>query len=73
MKLRALMYHDVVEGNQDIYNVEPARFGEHLDEIQRSVGRPPAGDELADGDWLITFDDGGESALHAGEELRRRS
>ena len=33
MRLRALMYHDVDEGNPDIYNVEPARFGEHLDAI----------------------------------------
>ena len=36
------MYHDVDEGNPDIYNVEPARFGEHLDAIERAVGRPPA-------------------------------
>jgi peptidoglycan/xylan/chitin deacetylase (PgdA/CDA1 family) len=68
------MYHDVDEGNPDIYNVEPARFREHLDEIERAVGRPPAAaDELAEGDWLITFDDGGASALYAGEQLARRS
>ena len=68
------MYHDVVEGNPDIYNVEPVRFGEHLDAIERAVGRPPATvDGLSDGDWMITFDDGGASALHAGEELARRS
>ena len=74
MRLRALMYHDVVEGNPDIYNVEPARFGEHLDAIERAVGRPPAAvEDVSDGDWLITFDDGGASALHAGEELARRS
>lgn len=73
MKLRALMYHDVKEGNPDVYNVEPDRFAEHLEEIERAVGRPPGGvDDLVDGDWLITFDDGGASALHAGEELRRR-
>ena len=29
--------------------------------------------ELRDGEWMITFDDGGASALHAGEELARRS
>jgi peptidoglycan/xylan/chitin deacetylase (PgdA/CDA1 family) len=74
VRLRALMYHDVVEGNPDIYNVEPARFAEHLDAIERAAGRPPAAvDDLADGDWMITFDDGGASALHAGEELARRS
>jgi peptidoglycan/xylan/chitin deacetylase (PgdA/CDA1 family) len=74
VRLRALMYHDVVEGNPDIYNVEPARFAEHLDAIERAVGRPPAPvDDLADGDWMITFDDGGASALHAGDELARRS
>jgi peptidoglycan/xylan/chitin deacetylase (PgdA/CDA1 family) len=72
--LRALMYHDVDEGNPDVYNVEPARFREHLDEIERAVGRPPGvTDELAEGDWLITFDDGGASALFAGEQLARRS
>lgn len=74
MKLRALMYHDVEQGNPDIYNVEPARFAQHLDAIGQAVGRPPAAsDELAEGDWVITFDDGGASALRAGDELRRRS
>ena len=29
--------------------------------------------ELRDGEWMITFDDGGASALLAGEELARRS
>jgi peptidoglycan/xylan/chitin deacetylase (PgdA/CDA1 family) len=67
------MYHDVDEGNPDIYNVEPARFSEHLDAIERAVGRPPAAvEDVSDGDWMITFDDGGASARHAGEELARR-
>ena len=74
MRLRALMYHDVVEGHPDIYNVEPARFAEHLEAFERVVGRAPAAvDDVSDGDWMITFDDGGASALHAGEELARRS
>jgi peptidoglycan/xylan/chitin deacetylase (PgdA/CDA1 family) len=74
VRLRALMYHDVVEGNPDIYNVAPPRFAEHLDEFQRALGRPPVRvPDFAEGDWLITFDDGGASALHAGEELARRS
>jgi peptidoglycan/xylan/chitin deacetylase (PgdA/CDA1 family) len=68
------MYHDVEEGNPDVYAVTPGRFREQLDEIERALGRPPASaGELADGAWMITFDDGGESALYAGEELARRS
>ena len=74
MNLRALMYHDVVEGSPDIYSVTPDRFREHLEQIGRAVGRPPAPvDQLRDREWLITFDDGGASALLAGEELARRS
>ncbi|MEA2362526.1 MAG: hypothetical protein QOD71_1671 [Thermoleophilaceae bacterium] len=68
------MYHDVVEGNPDIYAVTPERFREHLDEIERAVGAPPvAVDALVGTAWMITFDDGGASALEAGEELARRS
>jgi peptidoglycan/xylan/chitin deacetylase (PgdA/CDA1 family) len=68
------MYHDVVEGNPDIYNVPPEDFRAHLDAIDRAVGRPPAAvGELGDRDWMITFDDGCASALFAGEELARRS
>jgi peptidoglycan/xylan/chitin deacetylase (PgdA/CDA1 family) len=68
------MYHDVVEGDPDIYAVTPGNFRDQLDEIERATGRPPAtADALADGAWLITFDDGGVSALDAGEELARRS
>jgi peptidoglycan/xylan/chitin deacetylase (PgdA/CDA1 family) len=74
VKLRALMYHDVAEGNPDIYNVPPEQFREHLDAIQAALGRPPAVvHEPAEGDWLITFDDGCSSSLLAGEELARRS
>lgn len=68
------MYHDVVEGSRDVYAVTPEHFREHLDAIERALRRPPAAaDELGDGEWMITFDDGGASALHAGEELARRS
>jgi peptidoglycan/xylan/chitin deacetylase (PgdA/CDA1 family) len=67
------MYHDVVEGDPDIYAVTPASFRDQLDRIETATGRPPAAaDALADGAWLITFDDGGASALDAGEELSRR-
>jgi peptidoglycan/xylan/chitin deacetylase (PgdA/CDA1 family) len=68
------MYHDVVEGSKDVYAVTPGNFCDQLDEIGRAPGgRPAAVDELGDGDWMITFDDGFASALEAGEELARRS
>jgi peptidoglycan/xylan/chitin deacetylase (PgdA/CDA1 family) len=68
------MYHDVLEGSPDIYSVTPNHFREHLEQIERAIARPPAAvDALRDGDWMITFDDGGASALFAGEELARRS
>jgi peptidoglycan/xylan/chitin deacetylase (PgdA/CDA1 family) len=74
VRLRALMYHDVVEGSPDIYSVTPEHFRAHLDEIARAPALPPATvAELRDGEWMITFDDGGASALLAGEELARRS
>jgi peptidoglycan/xylan/chitin deacetylase (PgdA/CDA1 family) len=74
VNLRALMYHDVVEGSPDIYSVTPDHFREQLERIGREVGRAPAAaDQLRDGEWMITFDDGGASALLAGEELARRS
>ena len=71
MKLRALMYHDVVEGSGDVYAVTPDAFRQQLDATGRAPGRTM--DELRDGDWMITFDDGGSSALAVGEELARRS
>ena len=64
------MYHDVVEGSSDVYAVTPDSFREQLDAVGRAPGTM---DELRDGDWLITFDDGGSSALAAGEELARRA
>jgi peptidoglycan/xylan/chitin deacetylase (PgdA/CDA1 family) len=68
------MYHDVLEGSADVYAVTPAQFRRHLDEIERATGRPPAAvDDVGDGDWMITFDDGCVSALSVGEELARRS
>jgi peptidoglycan/xylan/chitin deacetylase (PgdA/CDA1 family) len=64
------MYHDVVEGEGDVYAISPQRFREHLD----AIGRAPARfDSLASGDWLITFDDGCASSLAVGEQLARRS
>src|SRR3954453_15291847 len=60
----------VEDKRADVYAIAPQRFREHLD----AMARPPApADALAAGDWMITFDDGGESALPVGEELARRS
>jgi peptidoglycan/xylan/chitin deacetylase (PgdA/CDA1 family) len=76
MTARALMYHDVLADDGDVYAVTPDQFREHLDAIAAATGAPPSGvDGLASGagGWAITFDDGGVSALHAGEELARRS
>ena len=68
------MYHDVVEDDPDIYAVTPGRFRDQLDQIERATGRPPVDvSAITQGDWLLTFDDGGASALHAGEELARRA
>jgi peptidoglycan/xylan/chitin deacetylase (PgdA/CDA1 family) len=64
------MYHDVVEGEGDVYAISPQRFRDHLD----AIGRAPAPvDALRSGDWVITFDDGRANALEVGEELARRS
>jgi peptidoglycan/xylan/chitin deacetylase (PgdA/CDA1 family) len=73
---RTLMYHDVLADGGDVYAVTPDQFREHLDAIAAATGAPPSGvDELTSGagGWAITFDDGGISALHAAEELARRS
>jgi peptidoglycan/xylan/chitin deacetylase (PgdA/CDA1 family) len=63
------MYHDVVDREADVYAITPQRFRAHLD----AIGRAPATvDSLGSGDWMITFDDGGDSALPVGEELAQR-
>jgi peptidoglycan/xylan/chitin deacetylase (PgdA/CDA1 family) len=64
------MYHDVEDKSADVYAIGPERFREHLDAIDRT---PATADSFASGDWMITFDDGGASALGVGEELARRS
>jgi peptidoglycan/xylan/chitin deacetylase (PgdA/CDA1 family) len=65
------MYHDVVEDKgAEVYAIGPQRFREHLDAIDRE---PATASSFAAGDWMITFDDGGSSALAVGEELARRS
>jgi peptidoglycan/xylan/chitin deacetylase (PgdA/CDA1 family) len=60
------------------YKLDWGVFTEHLDAMQRATAGPPDTiDDLLAGSagprsWAITFDDGGASALPAGEELARR-
>lgn len=76
MRTRTLLYHDVVDegrgnssgfdgGDAAIYKLTRAAFDLHLDTIA-AIGAPPdlAGRSTASG-WMITFDDGGASALDA--------
>ena len=67
-----LMYHDVVvPGGEDAsgfagpaaarYKLTPDQFGEHLRAIARAVDTPP----------LLTFDDGGASAMRVADALER--
>jgi peptidoglycan/xylan/chitin deacetylase (PgdA/CDA1 family) len=77
----SLLYHDVVlPGLADStgfpgvgaarYKITPAEFREHLSAIGREVSRPPAlAPDAAAGDWMLTFDDGGSSALSPIAEL----
>ena len=74
-----LLYHDVVSpdeadasgfpgGDAARYKIAPAEFRRHGDAIREAVAAPPAlaTDLLRPGvspAWLITFDDGGASAL----------
>jgi peptidoglycan/xylan/chitin deacetylase (PgdA/CDA1 family) len=73
------MYHHVLDPAEEVYTVGTERFREHLDEIERATRRPPAlaheltGPTPPAGAWMITFDDGGSSGVHVGEELSRRS
>jgi peptidoglycan/xylan/chitin deacetylase (PgdA/CDA1 family) len=88
VRTHALMYHDVVDGDPDQsgfvdagsarYKLSGARFKAHLDALSETLSdKPGVVDDLLAGDssravWLLTFDDGGASALATGEELARR-
>ena len=88
MRTQALIYHDIVDGDPDQsgfagagparYKLSTKRFRAHLDAIGDALnGEPRVVDDLLGGDsdkaaWLLTFDDGGASALAIGEELARR-
>jgi Polysaccharide deacetylase len=83
--LASFAYHDVTDRPQDsglqrpgaaAYTLGTVAFGQHLDAIARSSVQPEAVtaiDLRAPGrHLLLTFDDGGRSALHVGDELSRR-
>jgi hypothetical protein len=85
--VNALMYHDLVEaGNEDtsgfpgrdaaLYKIPPDTFAAHLDAIQRSRSAPPALSAPPAPPGLsapvITFDDGGQSAMTAADVLEAR-
>jgi peptidoglycan/xylan/chitin deacetylase (PgdA/CDA1 family) len=79
--MTALMYHDVVAtGHEDssgfpgrdaaLYKVTPETFASHLDAIAHARPAPSATPGLPAP--VITFDDGGESAMGAADALERR-
>jgi len=62
-----------------VYAVGAAEFERQMDGIERALGTPPLRADqarLEDGTrasgWMLTFDDGGASALAVGEALARR-
>src|SRR5947207_44718 len=76
----SLLYHDVVAvGDSEAsgfpgpgaarYKLAVEQFRAHLDAISQAVTAPPAIDATADGEWMLTFDDGGVSALHPTADL----
>jgi len=86
MSLATLMYHDVVApGGWDDsgfpgsaaahYKLETANFLAHLDALRAAGTRFAEPDAVVDGTYdgcLLTYDDGGASALAAGEAMQQR-
>ena len=88
MRVNTLMYHDVVRGDVEasgfhgagpaLYKLTVESFLEHLTACDRMTDRAPTSvDEVLRGDvprgsWLLTFDDGGSSAVETAELLARR-
>jgi peptidoglycan/xylan/chitin deacetylase (PgdA/CDA1 family) len=79
----SLCYHDVVDAaNPDAsgfagdaaarYKLTWAQFTSHLDALAAALPPPAAVAEARDGDWLLTFDDGGHSALEIARALTAR-
>lgn len=88
MKSASLLYHDVVQAGRyeasgfrgagpDRYKLEAEEFEEHLTALAERIGYAPSavgelGGEKSRLPWLLTFDDGGASALRIGETLAAR-
>jgi peptidoglycan/xylan/chitin deacetylase (PgdA/CDA1 family) len=88
MKVASLLYHDVVQDGRyeatgfqgtgpDRYKLDSAEFEQHLRVLAERIGHAPAtvkelGGEQARLPWLLTFDDGGLSALRIAERLGQR-
>jgi peptidoglycan/xylan/chitin deacetylase (PgdA/CDA1 family) len=88
MRLATLMYHDIVapggaRGGFDgagaaVYAVSAADFERQTDGIDRALGAAPLRADAplprqpGDGGWMLTFDDGGSSAVAVGAALARR-
>jgi len=83
--MRALLYHDVAPrdewpttgfsgGDAAVYKLDASAFHEHLS-VLGTIGRPPALVTAASSDaWVLTFDDGGASALsHAAPALEAKN
>jgi len=58
------------------YTLTPRAFAEHLDQMAASAARPMRVTDIdftrPDRCLVLTFDDGGKSAVHAGDALARR-
>jgi peptidoglycan/xylan/chitin deacetylase (PgdA/CDA1 family) len=74
MRTRTLLYHDVVadglwnssgfaSGDAAIYKFTRAAFDAHLDRLARSCPAPDLAGASTSSSWMITFDDGGVSAI----------
>jgi peptidoglycan/xylan/chitin deacetylase (PgdA/CDA1 family) len=88
MKVAALLYHDVVKDGRfddsgfpgvvaSRYKLRAEDFRLHLEALARSTSEPPSvvHELRAHGNgvpWLLTFDDGGSSALPVGRLLAER-
>jgi peptidoglycan/xylan/chitin deacetylase (PgdA/CDA1 family) len=88
VRLITLLYHDVVwNGRFDesgfpgpeaaSYKLDADDFDQHLEELGRRTKHAPVTvderpNHVSGMPWLLTFDDGGESAVWIGERLARR-
>lgn len=74
MRIRTLLYHDVVDdgqwtssgfgtGDAAIYKLSRSAFQAHLDRLATMGRQPDMAHNTPASGWMITFDDGGSSAL----------